>query len=78
MDFNNTLFSDRSLLTMLHGIALSGGAMVAIAAALFHMYAVRGGGDAAAGGDCEHGAARRAAGDGLRGFRVQVAGFRVQ
>lgn len=33
------LFSDRSLLTMVHGIALSGAAMMALAAALFSLYA---------------------------------------
>jgi hypothetical protein len=34
------LFSDSSLLTMLHGLALSGSAMMALAAALFGLYAM--------------------------------------
>lgn len=34
------LFSDRSLLTMVHGLVLSGGAMMAIAAALFALQAM--------------------------------------
>lgn len=33
------LFSDLSLWTMLHGIVLSGGALIGVAAALFHLYA---------------------------------------
>ena len=35
------LFSDRSLWTMLHGIVLGGGAMLALAAALFALYTAR-------------------------------------
>jgi hypothetical protein len=34
------LFSDRSLWTMFHGLVLSGGAMMALAAALFAMHAM--------------------------------------
>src|SRR5690606_24571481 len=40
MPFTDPLFSSRSILTMLHGIALSGAALMGLAAALFHMYAV--------------------------------------
>lgn len=36
------LFSNTSLLTMLHGVALSGGAMLALAAALYTLYATSG------------------------------------
>ena len=35
------LFSDRSLWTMLHGIVLGGGAMMALSAALFALYGAR-------------------------------------
>ena len=35
------LFSDRSLWTMLHGIVLGGGAMMALSAALFALYTAR-------------------------------------
>ena len=34
------LFSDRSLLTLMHGLVLSGGAMMAMAAAVFALYAM--------------------------------------
>ena len=37
------LFSDRSLLTMVHGIGLSGAALVGLAASLFAMVLLRGG-----------------------------------
>lgn len=33
------MFSERSIWTMLHGIVLSGGALIALAAVLFHLYA---------------------------------------
>ncbi len=39
MPLTDTIFSDRSLWTMLHGIALSGAALIALAAAIFHLYA---------------------------------------
>jgi hypothetical protein len=35
------LFSDRSILTMVHGIALGGAALMALSAALFSLYALR-------------------------------------
>ena len=35
------LFSDRSIWTMIHGIVLTGGALAALAAALFFVYAMR-------------------------------------
>lgn len=35
------LFSDRSLLTMLHGIGMGGGALLALSAALFAVYLLR-------------------------------------
>ena len=35
------LFSDRSLITMAHGLMFGGGAMLALAAALFYLYAHR-------------------------------------
>ena len=35
------LFSERSIWTMVHGIGLGGGALLGLAAALFHLYAVR-------------------------------------
>jgi hypothetical protein len=35
------LFSGRSILTMVHGIGLGGGALVGLAAALFYLYAAR-------------------------------------
>jgi hypothetical protein len=38
---DGTLFSDRSLWTMFHGIALSGGALVGLAIALFSLTAMR-------------------------------------
>lgn len=46
--FSGSIFSERSLWTMLHGIVLSGGALLGLAAALFHLYAA---GDAGAAGD---------------------------
>jgi hypothetical protein len=36
------MFTERSIWTMVHGIALSGGALLGIAAALFHLYACGG------------------------------------
>lgn len=41
MPFTDPMFSGRSLWTMAHGILLSGGALMGLAAALFHMHAVR-------------------------------------
>jgi hypothetical protein len=35
------LFSDRSLWTMLHGIVLGGGALIAMSAALFAIFTAR-------------------------------------
>jgi hypothetical protein len=35
------VFSDRSILTMVHGIVLSGAALMAMAALLFHLYVAR-------------------------------------
>ncbi|MEX1129456.1 MAG: hypothetical protein WD227_11715 [Vicinamibacterales bacterium] len=35
------LFSERSIWTMLHGIGLGGGALIALAAAVFYLYAAR-------------------------------------
>lgn len=35
------LFSERSIWTMVHGIGLGGGALVALAVALFYLYAIR-------------------------------------
>ncbi len=35
------LFSDRSILTMVHGIGLGGGAIMGLAATLFYLYAAR-------------------------------------
>ena len=35
------LFSERSLWTMVHGIALGGGALICLTAALFYLYAAR-------------------------------------
>lgn len=45
--FSDPMFSGRSLWTMVHGIGLSGGALLGLAAALFYLYAtpVRGSGD---------------------------------
>lgn len=40
------LFSDRSIWTMIHGIVLTGGALAALAAALFFVYAMRPANDA--------------------------------
>lgn len=42
--FTDPLFSDRSILTMIHGLVLSGAALLGLAAALFHLYAVPHGG----------------------------------
>jgi hypothetical protein len=41
------LFSDRSIWTMVHGIGLGGGALMALGAALFYLYAARSSDDAA-------------------------------
>ncbi len=41
------LFSERSLWTMLHGIGLGGGALLALAALLFGLYLIRPGGGSA-------------------------------
>ncbi len=38
------LFTERSLWTMVHGIVLGGGALIGLAAALFHLYAAGGSG----------------------------------
>lgn len=38
--FTDPMFSGRSLWTMMHGIGLSGGALLGLAAALFYLYAV--------------------------------------
>ncbi|MEX2283431.1 MAG: hypothetical protein WEE89_13190 [Gemmatimonadota bacterium] len=35
------LFSDRSIWTMIHGVVLGGGALMALAAALFSLRAMR-------------------------------------
>jgi hypothetical protein len=40
------LFSDRSLVTMVHGLVFGGGAMLTLSAALFFLYAHRAGGGA--------------------------------
>ncbi|HEX6307996.1 MAG TPA: hypothetical protein VFZ69_07400 [Longimicrobiales bacterium] len=45
---DNLLFSTRSLLTMLHGIVLGGGALIAVGAALFALIAMRATPDGAA------------------------------
>lgn len=37
---DNTLFSNRSILTMMHGIVLGGGTLMALAAALFSLRAM--------------------------------------
>lgn len=41
MDVN--LFTERSIWTMIHGIVLSGAAMMGLAAALFSLYTIRAG-----------------------------------
>jgi len=43
MPFTDPMFSGRSIWTMVHGIALGGGALLGLGAALFFMYAVRAG-----------------------------------
>lgn len=53
MPFEDAMFSGRSILTMVHGLILSGGAMLALAAALFYLYSRRPGNTNGTAGDTE-------------------------